>query len=141
MTRQEIQQLIEKYDDGMTTCAEETVLREYFRSLPDADMPREWRAYKMMFAFFDGKKAETVKPAARPRKRYSLGLYLRVASVAACIAVALVLALPRGNQHDGYAVLNGKKTTDQSIVRAEAEAALQMVTYTEEDAFGALNDL
>ncbi|MCM1080093.1 MAG: hypothetical protein NC344_11445 [Bacteroidales bacterium] len=141
MTRQEIQQLIEKYDDGRTTCTEEAAMRKYFRSLPDNDMPQEWRAYKMMFAFIDSKQSLAQEPAARPRRKSRLTLYIRMASAAACIAAAIIIMLPKATSEEGYAVLDGKRVTSSRVVRAEAEAALQMVAYTDDEAFGALGDL
>ncbi|TGX82395.1 hypothetical protein E5358_07575 [Palleniella muris] len=141
MTKQEIQQLIEKYDDGMTTCAEENVLREYFRTLPDEEMPKEWQAYKMMFAFVDSKAAVVENPSVAKKSNGRLTLYMRIASIAACIAAAVIIALPKGNASDGYAVLDGKRVTNKHIVQEEAEAALQSVMYTDDDAFAAFDEL
>lgn len=141
MTRLEIQHLINKYDDGITTCAEENALRKYFRSLPEEDIPEEWRVYRLMFSFVDSKASAMEKPSVQRKKHSRLALYVRAAAIAACIAAAIIIALPRGNASDGYAVLDGKKVTNKHIVQEEAEAALQSVMYTDDDAFGALNDL
>lgn len=57
MKKNDIQQLLDRFMDGMTTLDEERRLADYFRT---DDVPEEWLAYKEMFAYFDaGMPAET----------------------------------------------------------------------------------
>lgn len=45
-----IKQLTRRFMDGQTTIEEEARLASYYRT---HDVPREWRVYKEMFAYFD----------------------------------------------------------------------------------------
>lgn len=46
----DIQLLLDRYLDGLTSLEEEDRLADYFRS---HDVPEAWQAYKEMFAYFD----------------------------------------------------------------------------------------
>lgn len=48
--RKDIEQLLRRFMDGLTSPEEEDRLGGYFRH---ADVPKEWDAYKEMFAYFD----------------------------------------------------------------------------------------
>ncbi len=86
--RQYIQQLLDRFMEGMTSEQEEQLLADYFSST--ADIPEEWRAYTVMFGGFRQKSVLKRQPAKiLPLKRW--------VAVAACAAgfVAILLMPPR----------------------------------------------
>lgn len=145
MNKEYIQQLIDRYDDGMTSNAEERELRDFFRQHPANTLPQEWAAYKAIFAFVDSeatkaeeKNADTLTVSRMTPQRRILTIK-RIISIAACAAVAITIILHTANTgKSNYAVINGNTVTDKSVVMTEAETALQMVTYSDES-FGALS--
>lgn len=145
MNKEHIQQLIDRYDDGMTSNAEERELRDFFRQHPANTLPQEWTAYKAIFAFVDSKatkaeekNTETLTVSRMTPLRRMLTIK-RMVSVAACAAVAITIILHTANTgKSNYAVINGNTVTDKSVVMTEAETALQMVAYSDES-FGALS--
>lgn len=87
-----IKQLTRRFMDGQTTVEEEARLASYYRT---HDVPREWRVYKEMFAYFDaGMPLGQDKVAACPSRR-ARRVWLAVAAAAA-VAVLMVMVLPRG---------------------------------------------
>lgn len=145
MNKEHIQQLIDRYDDGMTSNAEERELRDFFRQHPANTLPQEWAAYKAISAFVDSeatkaeeKNTETPTVSRMTPLRRMLTIK-RMVSVAACAAVAITIILHTANTgKSNYAVINGNTVTDKSVVMTEAETALQMVAYSDES-FGALS--
>lgn len=145
MNKEHIQQLIDRYDDGMTSNAEERELRDFFRQHPANTLPQEWTAYKAIFAFVDSeatkakeKNTETLTVSRMTPQRRMLTIK-RIISIAACAAVAITIILHTANTgKSNYAVINGNTVTDKSVVMTEAETALQMVAYSDES-FGALS--
>ena len=155
MTKEETRQLIEKYDDGLTSNAEERALRQFFKEQPQEGLPEEWRVYKVLFAFVDKEIGENLLSSTNgdvagnaigSHKRRGV-LWTKLAILtAACIATAVIvtatLKTPATNDNNGdYAVIDGKVVTDQRLIAAEVEAALQSVAYNDDDAFAAFSDL
>lgn len=152
MTREEARQLIEKYDEGLTSNAEERALRLFFEEQSQENIPEEWRVYKALFSFVDEESVnaatgdEMDKKAANSNKRRSTKATitrLTILAAAACIAITMIVTTTRTaptNIKD-YAVIDGKMVTDQHLIAAEAEAALQNVAYNDNDAFAAFGDL
>lgn len=148
MNKEHIQQLIDRYDDGMTSNTEERELREFFRQHPASALPQEWAAYKAIFAFVDSEVAKavttekevksplTVSQMTPPRRLFTTK---RIVAAAACAAITVTIVLHTVNTgKNNYAVINGNTVTDKSVVMTEAETALQMVAYSDES-FGALD--
>ena len=123
-----LEELIEKYFDGRTTCAEERAIRQAFAQ---DDIPAGLEMYRPLFVGLD----KAVKPSRRkialrsPRLRYWAG------GLAAGIALCLVLArfLPGSEEAESYVVINGKRYTDPALVQAKALEALDNVSYTDEE--------
>lgn len=138
MRKEEIQLLIDRYDEGLTSNAEEKKLRQYFISQPASSMPQEWQAYKALFAFIENEQ----QPKPLPATKKSRTIIYRLAGVAAaaCIAAAIIIKMQAAGSTN-YAVINGETTTDRNKIAAEAEAALQAVAYTDYDTFGALDGI
>lgn len=156
MTKEEARQLVEKYDDGLTSNAEERALRQFFKEQPQEGLPEEWRTYKALFAFVDKEIGENLLSSTNGdvagnaigshKRRGALWTKLAILTAAACIATAVIvtatLKTPATNGNNGdYAVIDGKVVTDQRLIAAEVEAALQSVAYNDDDAFAAFSDL
>lgn len=151
MTRKEIEILIEKYLDGMTTNAEEDRLRRYFAEVPTDDMPEEWRVYKALFAWETGHvtagdvttrtvaedKGPTGK-AERPAVMRRLNVLLASAAASVVILIVLTVGHIPHTSRQCYAVIDGRVYTDCEFVEREAEEALMLVAGSEDDAFDAL---
>lgn len=131
-----IRALLDKYMDGLTSAGEEEALRGYF-SNPKNAVPDEWKPYKALFAYVCSEREKQPEAlAAKPKTRHKAWLY--AASVAACAALLLAVALPKMRPADDYVVVDGKVYTNQETVQKEALEALQMVSADEDDSFGAL---
>lgn len=66
--RKDIEQLLRRFMDGLTSTEEEDRLGSYFRH---ADVPKEWDAYKEMFAYFDEGMPQGRYDTPRQRPRHS----------------------------------------------------------------------
>lgn len=131
MKMDDIDKLIERYFEGLTTADEERRLRAFFAS--DA-VPERLNSYKPLFAYFD----EEIRKE-HPLRMKANGTWLQkrrwlyVLSGAAA-AVLLVLTLSRVLYptdpcycSDNYVVINGRCYTDIHTVRAMAVEALHEV--------------
>lgn len=135
--------LLEKYMDGETSNAEEALLKRYFGTAGD-DIPEEWRIYKALFRYeAEEKKNATVEKPVRikkttnGRRMWTAGIISAAASIA--ILVCLFLTLPRNEKN--YAVIDGKKYTNKTVVMQEAEEALSLVSSSDDDTFDALEQI
>lgn len=134
-----IDQLINDYFEGRTSCEEERQLRLYFAS----DGVREdLRKYKPLFAYFEEEiasaaEAEEEKAARRtvPRKRRTLWYY-PVAAAVACVLLLLGWRTfaDRSTRFCGenYVVVNGRCYTDIHKIRSFAKEALEEVSNTDD---------
>lgn len=139
-----IEELLEKYFDGQTTCEEERALRRFFAS---DQVPEHLEVYRPLFACIDQEveafqqtqKEETTPPkqpeaTSKPTRLYRL-YYLTTGIAAAlllCIGIAALLphATPA---RTGYAIIDGRYCDDPQLVQAKALEALQNVGFTEEE--------
>lgn len=135
--------LLEKYMDGETSNAEEARLKRYFGATGD-NIPEEWRIYKALFRYeaeelenaTNDKPART-KGATGGRRMWTAGIISAAASIA--ILVCLFMTLPRNEKN--YAVIDGKKYTNKTVVMQEAEEALSLVSSSDDDTFDALEQI
>ncbi|MFN2261885.1 MAG: hypothetical protein ABR595_07470 [Psychroflexus sp.] len=73
-----ISKLLEKYDHGKTSLAEENHLKKYFAT---QDIPEEFEVYKPMFTYFEQAKITDYKSRWRPQRKVKLKpLWLKVAA-------------------------------------------------------------
>lgn len=115
MTPQQLDILIERYFDGLTTTAEEKMLRaELADSRFDSPLAREARAVLSFSA---------VQPDARIAKKRSNGrrILLRVAAAVAVLMIAAVSVYRATSPADSdtsncYAYVNGVRITDNNAV-------------------------
>jgi len=131
MNREELQRIIDRYLDGVSTDSEEARLREYFAQ--SDVVPEEWRPYKALFGWEAGQCGRYGFTANARKSRKAVLL------VAASVAAAIALAVVWPRSHADYAYIDGQRTTDDVTIREEAEAALALVTTQEEDIFGIMN--
>lgn len=85
MNRQEIQQLLDAFLDGMTTVEQEQRLAEYFRSA--SEVPSEWEPFRRMFGWFDSGMQESLAPI--PTKRKLIYRIAPIVSAAASVAILI----------------------------------------------------
>ncbi|MCM8570803.1 hypothetical protein NE848_15510 [Gramella jeungdoensis] len=79
-----IEKLLERYDEGKTSLAEENILREYFLK---EDVPEHLKSYQLMFMFSAKQKKETFENL--PDVGGSKGNRYAWTSIAAILIVAL----------------------------------------------------
>jgi len=123
----EIEQLIEKYFDGLTTSAEEATLRHFFMS--DA-VPEQMRIYKPLFVYLDAeiKASKTTRP--RNRKSYIIGWLSGAAACAAILIGSFFISLQRTEcpRSSNYVMINGRCYSDEAIIRSAMMNSLHSVT-------------
>lgn len=143
-----IQNLLDKYMDGVTSNEEEATLRKYFEEHGN-DIPEEWESYRALFSYIGfeqmnlsqilKEEEKEIEKEEAPRSRW-LKYFGTSAAAAAIIAFMLVgiqkLTQP---QPECYAVIDGKVYTDQEFVHHEALDALEDVSADSEDPFSALD--
>lgn len=141
--RTDIASLLEKYMDGETSNQEEALLRSYFATAGN-DIPKEWRAYKALFAY---EKEETCalqaksKKESRGRRRIRILRITGMATAAASVAILICLFFALPQEKKNYAMIDGKKYTGKEIVMKEAEDALMLVSTNEDETFDALGQM
>jgi len=127
-----LDQLIEKYYEGMTTSDEEKQIRN-FLTLPG--LPKRFEVEKEIFGYYDQKKK---KPHA------GILPYFRWASVAAAVAIVVFsLQVYMNTNQTNYACIDGKKIYDVTQIKSQALESLSDVspkTNEVEEGFNNLND-
>lgn len=130
-----MEELIEKYFDGATTCEEERILR---RSFVTGEVPPHLEVYRPLFAYLDqeAEKFRYAEPVIHTRRKTSRLFILRLGgSIAAAILLCLGLVrfLPLNNQTENFVVIDGQRYTAPALVQAKAQEALFNVSYTDEE--------
>ncbi|MDR2056848.1 MAG: hypothetical protein LBP83_00910 [Dysgonamonadaceae bacterium] len=131
----EIETLIEKYFEGLTTLKEEEYLRAYFQK---ETVPAEWEAYKAMFRFF-ALEIEAGKTKPLPEKK-GRKVYLRWAGVAAAVCLLVYAGVKitfkdYQMQETSCAYINGKAYTNLELIRLEALKTLESLSRNNESVF------
>lgn len=107
-TQQHIQDLLDKFMNGLTTLEEEAALGDYFRT---HEVPEEWEDYRQMFGYFDrGMEGELITPQAQEQPFMRL-MGRRWWGIAAAAAIAALII--------GTTVFYHPASTNQPVV-AEA---------------------
>ncbi|MBR5169385.1 MAG: hypothetical protein IKW85_02315 [Muribaculaceae bacterium] len=88
-TQQQIQNLLDKFMNGLTTLEEEAELGDYFRT---HEVPEEWEDYRQMFGYFDRGMEGDLVSAEQPRPSLPRLISRRWWGIAAaaCISAAIV---------------------------------------------------
>lgn len=127
-----IEQLLEKYFAGRTTCAEERQIQEYFNR---PHIPDEWQPYRPMFQYLHQERLRRHKPVIHLPRR----LWWALGGAAACILLALgvIRLLPSAHPEDtdaySYVVIDGQRYTDRQLMAHKAQESLEMVSFTDEE--------
>lgn len=135
-----IQQLLQRYDEGMTSEQEEATLRRLFAEMPAESLPEEWRAYKALFGYVDlcRKPVSSLSDThSHVHKRLRPTLW-RALATAACVALVLSAILHLLPHATAYAVIDGVRTDDAGTVREEALKALDLMSANQGNCFDAL---
>ena len=109
-TQQHIQDLLDKFMNGLTTLEEEAVLGDYFRT---HEVPEEWEDYRQMFGYFDrGMEGELITPQAQEQPFMRL-MGRRWWGIAAAAAIAALIV--------GATVFYHPTSTTQPVVAEVAQ--------------------
>ena len=159
--------LINKYLDGLTSNEEERQLREYFKD-KDNDIPEEWKVFQALFAFESIKsgqsmvsetdkiselsdecdKSQTIDIPKMPSGKNAKVISIRrrnrhlswVITAAACIALTLVFTFGNMSGPKNYALIEGNKYTNPEVVKQQAFEALNDVSADDQETFSALSE-
>lgn len=127
MENKEIEELIDRFFEGLTSNREEKELYAFFAQ---EDIPGYLRKYKPVFAYFEN-GMQNKKP-----KRKQLWIWTSVAA-SLLILIGLRVFYPKDNpdldSYDGsYIIRKGVKITDPELIRLEIERSLYHVSMLEE---------
>ena len=136
-----IEELINKYFEGETTCEEERELRHFFTT---DIVPEHLETYRSLFAFFDAeiKQQAKVPGVNNKNSKHFVRKYVLYSLSAIAASILLLFGITGIYHHtatpDNYVVIDGKQYTDASIVKEQAMAAFKDVSLSEEDVFETL---
>ena len=164
-----IQNLLDKYMDGVTSNEEEAMLRKYFEEHGN-NIPEEWESYRALFSYIgfeqmnlsqilkeeeekeeDFEKKDIAKEDIERKEEEEISKkeasrcrwlkYFGTSVAAAAIIAFLIVGIQKiaQPQPECYAVIDGKVYTDQEFVHNEALDALEDVSADSEDPFSALD--
>lgn len=134
--KEKIDELMEKYFEGNTTCEEERTLRHFFTH---ETIPPDLASYRPLFAYIE-QEAEKHRHAGnttmRRRKTFfrpSLHLVGSIAAgIALCIGFAQLLLL-QTDKVENFVVIDGKHYTDPTLIEAKARESLHNVSFSQND--------
>lgn len=137
----QIEELINRYLDGLTSNEEERTLKRFFAQA-GGDIPEEWKALQTLFAFesMDSQLPEETDHAKIVSIRHRNKMLRIIISTAACIAITLIFHLGHSASYKNYAVIDGKKYTNPEVVRQQAFKALNEVSSDDRETFSALTE-
>ncbi|NDV81467.1 hypothetical protein [Bacteroides sp. 51] len=125
-----IDDLLNRYFDGNTTCEEEREIKRFFR---EEDVPSELEIYRPLFAFFE-EEAKQYSP--RRQKRYFI---YTLSSIAAGLLIILSIAgIKQINQPANFVIIDGYKSTNIQLAREQAQAAFDDVSFSRDEIFETL---
>jgi len=129
---EEIDRLIDRYYEGLTSSEEEKQLRNL---LSRKDLPESYKPEQVIFGYFETKKQKRI---------FMLQPYLRWGTaVAAIVIMAFNLQVFMPTNASNYAFIDGKKTTNVDDIKMHALASLNNVSCDNEEvekSFDSLND-
>lgn len=143
-----IEELLNKYFEGETTCEEERDLRKFFTR---GIVPEHLEVYRPMFTFLEREthafKEENllqqyIMPSALERKvPFRRKLLYSLSGIAA--GLLLLLGIAGVSYHftaepDSYVIIDGEQYTDARLIREQALSAFEEVSLSEEEVFASL---
>lgn len=128
-----IEELLNKYFEGETSCEEERKLRRFFTQ---GRVPEHLQAYRPMFTFFE-------EESKRPKTHAPLRRRLLYAFSGIAAGVLIALAIDGLNRHFGaepenYVIIDGKCYTDARLIHEQAREAFDDVRFSEDEVFATL---
>lgn len=128
-----IEDLLERYFEGTTSCEEEKELRHFFSR---KNVPEHLEIYSSFFASLDMESKEFHRKQARPKSNFRQKLMYSMVGIAAglllIIGVSQIFQNNPSVQQD-YVIINGKKYTDAKLVREQALDAFNDMKMSKED--------
>ena len=129
-----IEELIDRYFEGQTSCDEERELRRFFTQ---ENIPEPLQVYRPLFACLD-QEAKAFLKECIPAKKLSLRrrfIYM-TGGIAAGLLLLIGIAGIQRYLHvtpDNYIIIDGKQYTDENLVREQALAAFRDMRTTEDE--------
>lgn len=132
-----IDELLDKYFEGETSCKEERELRRYFT---EEEVPEHLQMYRPLFACLDMEakslQREPGRQDAAPKYLFRRRWYYTLGGIAAGLLILVgianlyrhTLAAP-----SDYVIINGKRYTDANLIREQALSAFQDVSMSQEE--------
>lgn len=140
-----IEELVNKYFDGETTCEEERELRRFFTQ---ERVPEHLKEYRPLFAFFEEENRQLTTrnvSEATPPQRKAVTFRTRLTYTLSGIAAGLLLLTGIAGIHrhfnalpDSYVIIDGKCYTDENLAREQAMAAFRNVSMDEDELLDSL---
>ena len=154
-----IEELLEKYFEGLTSAEEEATLRHYFTS---GDVPENLAMYKPLFVYFDAEISTfkinesatsrtleiegeiRLEPENKPARQTSKKLVLWLSGAAACAAILIGafftnMQSKKCPMEGNYVIIDGRCYTDAKTIRSATLNIFREITeddsdFTEDDA-------
>ncbi len=132
MQNKEIDNLIEKYMQGISTASDEKKIQEYLNKTQE--LPKEHLAVKMMFDYYKAEKSAStnidINEICKPKRALHKTLIIKTLSIAAAILlfISLVFVYNNNQEKQVYAYINGKAITDKEVALAATQKALITVS-------------
>ena len=134
-----IDELLDKYFEGETSCEEERRLRRFFT---EEQVPEHLQVYRPLFLYLNQETTSIAEPKEKQKKLPSgkSSRFYRISYAISGVAAGLLLLLgaakiifPLSGTPEHYVVIDGKRYTDEKLVEAKALEALQNASFTDED--------
>lgn len=128
-----IEDLLERYFEGRTSCEEEKELRRFFS---EKNVPEHLEIYSSFFASLSMESKEFHRKQPRPKSNFKQRVMYSMIGIAAglllIIGVSQIFQNSQSVQQD-YVIINGKKYTDAKLVREQALDAFNDMKMSKED--------
>lgn len=136
----EIEELLNKYFEGETTCEEERELRRYFT---ESIVPEHLQSYRPMFTFMDAEHTLHHQSATREGKKKPVRRIISYSLRGVAAGLLLLLGIAGLYRYfpstpENYVIIDGKRYTDTELVREQALSAFQDVSFSKEEVFATL---
>ncbi|WP_067148466.1 hypothetical protein [Pseudotamlana agarivorans] len=119
MVLNKIEKLVEKYENGETSIAEEQELKRFFT---ESDVPEHLEVYKSLFTYFSVNQQETFNKAL-PLKKTPVIPYKWLTAVAATVVLLLGFYLGNRTKNQDLGTFN-----DPELAFMEVSKSLEMIS-------------
>lgn len=135
-----IEELLERYFEGQTSCEEERELRCYFTK---GEVPEHLEIYRSLFAYLNQEAANWHDAQSEKEElpcRKTISLKYRLAYILGSVAAGLLLLMVVTELHkdrqimpQNFVVIDGKQYTDVNLIHEQALAAFRDVSISENE--------